>query len=83
VSKLINLEVVTIDSDEGYVMLEAEDGLKFEMPVELLPDHLREGRFLRFVVSHTDYNIDEMYESNNLNNSKGIPDIPKGHKLTW
>ncbi len=54
-SNTINFEVIDIDNDYGYACLETEQGLAIEMRLEDLPSNLKEGRFLKFVISHTDY----------------------------
>ena len=78
-SKLINLEIVTIE--DSYVTLETEDGFQFEVKAEMLPENLKEGRFLRFVISHTEYNLNDEYEDNDEWKEKDY--IPNGRQLTW
>jgi len=83
VSKLINLEVMTIE--DGYVVLESEGGIQIEMEESFLPDNLREGKFLRFVISHTDYDPDkqENYIFKNKSTITGLPDVVNGRKLMY
>jgi hypothetical protein len=82
VSKLVNLEVVSIE--DGYAVLEAENGSQVEFDFEYLPPNLREGRFLKFVISHTDYNIDDeevLYTSRKTDNYK--KELPNGKLLSY
>jgi hypothetical protein len=77
VSKLINLEVVGIE--DGYAILEMENGHQIDMDLEYLPDNLKEGRFIRFVISHTDYSLDktDVYEQS------GKDVLPNGKLLSY
>lgn len=83
-SKSVNLEIVSLE--EGYVVLEDENGGLVEIDTKLLPENLKEGRFLRFVISHTDYNPDKELPDKFLKGEKVDNDkrgIPNGRQLSY
>lgn len=83
-SKLVNLEVVTLE--DGYVVLEDEDGGVLEMDSKHLPENLKEGRFLRFVISHTDYDPDKEPPDKYLRGEKVDSEkrmTPNGKQLSY
>ena len=82
-SKSINLEVVSLE--DGYAVLEADNGTQLEMDFEYLPDNLKEGRCLRFIISHTDFNPnkEEEYAYREEINISEFPKIINGKRLTY
>ena len=57
-SKAINFEIIALE--DGYAVLETENGNRIDIDTELLPPNLREGRFLKFIISHNiEYSLDD------------------------
>ena len=79
-SKSINLEIVSIQDE--YAVLEAENGNEVVIDLEYLPENLVEVRYLRLVISHTDYNPDKEYEQLAGKEPEEKVFIPNGRKLS-
>lgn len=79
-SKSVNLEIINLNTEDDYAVLEDEDGGVVEIGLQHLPENLKEGRFLKFVISHTDYNPDK--KAFKLN-SKYEEKIPNGRQLSY
>lgn len=84
-SKTINFEITSIDTELKEVTLNSEDSDEICMDIDHLPENLKEGRFLRFIISHTDYNPDKPLPDEVFDGDKPETKnhIVSGHQLSY